>query len=341
MGERQYQLCNYTLPNGVVLGNNMATSISLLNGTVETILETDAIDDLQAFDVSLDTSVQMDSSPSLGGFNIVGFTNHYVQNITGTTFKPFATECKLDFCVKLLKTSTSFGNQQDSVSETWQQAITNKSSNRNTTFLDLPSQFLPLNASIGNSFMIDGSFLQGLEQTQLVSETNSVTGNCNFSESIGYSCSSDYVEGIQRAQDYNVYIENVATYLTDTMRQTAPANASDERYIGTAVQQIVVWRVRWPWIIVPALLLLISIVLFILTILSQSSPTPVPWKSDPLALLYCHVDERIAEIFDSSRGDLDQALRKLKNERGVLENRENGWTIGSSSNITDTESHGQ
>jgi hypothetical protein len=303
----------------------MAKSIATLNGTNGS---SGHLEGFQALDLSL---VDLGSLTLGGSFNVVGFTNRYLNDPSGTIFELFATECQLSFCVKLLSTSTSLGNQHTVVTNTWNSSAPGNSLEE-LTFPGVPSQYLPRDELLNNTYQIGTGALIAAGQEGL----GVLNGTCDFSEGLGYSCSSDYLEGIIKAQDYNDYIENIATYLTNTMRQTAPTNSSDPRYDGTAVQQIVVWYVRWPWIIFPALLLLISMTVFIVAVIMQASPTPAPWKADPFALLSCHVDERIDKILYLSKGNLEEARKKLKHERGVLEYRGNRWTIASLSNRNDT-----
>ena len=65
----------------------------------------------------------------------------------------------------------------------------------------------------------------------------------------------------------------------------------EERYKGTASE--LGYEVRWPWITLPALLVLLSTMILIVTIINTQRSDINAWRSSPLALVFMDVDPLI------------------------------------------------
>lgn len=74
---------------------------------------------------------------------------------------------------------------------------------------------------------------------------------------------------------------NIASSMTSAMM-----NNADDPLVGIGYSEEVYIRVRWPWLILPAALVLSTMALLILVMVKSSSSRVVLWKSSLLALMF-------------------------------------------------------
>lgn len=123
-------------------------------------------------------------------------------------------------------------------------------------------------------------------------------GSINVSSTDGGTYPNDLMRGIWNGTtDPKAWIQDVATSMTNVIRSNSSLWQRDE-YNGEQYELAV--RVRWLWIILPATLVLSSIV-FMTTVMIRTVHSPVrSWKGSPLTML----------LFD-----LDIAIRNVASER--------------------------
>ena len=112
--------------------------------------------------------------------------------------------------------------------------------------------------------------------------------------------SSDVIEAIWTSTgDLDKWIKTVATSLTNAIRadkingnQDAALNAvQDAFYNGQAYQ--LGYDVRWPWIILPVVLVVWSLIILVITMIKTARSSVRAWKGSPLAILFMDVDDQI------------------------------------------------
>lgn len=148
--------------------------------------------------------------------------------------------------------------------------------------------------------------------------SGSSQGPYKIHKTLGESRSSNTV-GSQSTRSLRQRIESIANALTNYGLQTT--NDTIRGYAYTEESYV---RVRWQWLILPALLELVSVVLLILTIIySRREDVPL-WKSSILALMYHGVEGlRGQETLATERLSGMELIAKttdvrlIKNEDGV------------------------
>ena len=112
--------------------------------------------------------------------------------------------------------------------------------------------------------------------------------------------SSGYMEGIwDTSADLDGWIHNLASSMINVIRTYN--QSPDDLYKGTGYQLGI--EVNWPWIALPAVLVVSSLVTLVITILRTARSPVEAWKGSPLVLLLMNVDENIRW---RASGDMDR-----------------------------------
>ena len=188
----------------------------------------------------------------------------------------------------------------------------------NFTFRDLPAEMEQRHDSQFNVTFISANAFTVLMRSVFFGEVI-LTSN-------GMNASNDLIQAIWNATtgDLDAWIKNVALSMTNALREFNPA--PDDMYNGTGYQ--LGTQVRWRWIILPAVLVLSSLLILIVTIVKTARSPVQAWKGSPLALLFTDVDQDIrkgAEGRMEVYQGLEDSVGKIK---VMMKNDENGnWAF--------------
>ena len=125
--------------------------------------------------------------------------------------------------------------------------------------------------------------------------------------------SSDFTLAIWNATstDPDASMKNVAHSMTNALRAFDPISNDLYSYNGTGYQPGV--QVRWRRIILPAVLVMSSLLILIVTIVKTARSPVQAWKGSPLALLLIDVDQdmrkRVEGRMDTSDGLKDSVSK--------------------------------
>jgi hypothetical protein len=197
-------------------------------------------------------------------------------------------ECAMWICIKAFDVVTANGHQTQTVS---------------TTFSDINSA-LPLEAGgvvSGENFTFPPLPANMSGTTPDTNYTVSSFASVALSDYLGplfngtvflsqeyNSPSSDAIEALWNGtNDMNAWMSNLAQSMTNIIRSTTQADRAV--YDGSASQVGV--HIRWPWIALPASMVLASLV-FLIVIIIETARSPIEaWKGSPLAYLVFGVDQ--------------------------------------------------
>ena len=115
-----------------------------------------------------------------------------------------------------------------------------------------------------------------------MSEAFTGSGGIN-SPSLGSAFSSDIIHALYDTKNYSKSIENLATSMTNNIRQQNDSGSSP--FEGVAYKTETYVQVRWAWFAYPATVLALSLLFLLGTILESRSRDILIWKSSNLALL--------------------------------------------------------
>lgn len=271
---------------------------------------------------------------------------------------PTAQECGLWLCLQSTKTQTINGSQSETILASADQVTTTMLPTLlgAGVFTDLPSNF----TSSPDFFETDGfgyidSFSQpifcGTEVGIIDSNLNEGTGTATLFNGDGHVkfeqpqnfIGSPLMQKVNQqlnttTGDLNPWIQQIAKSLTNSLRSnnagmTAKGNVT---FAGTVETAEAVFEIRWAWLILPIVMVLLSSLFLILTIM-QSIRAHVPaWKGSPLALLFCRVDDEVSQMAETSLDRADDVVEKVRGTPIALYREESGrWLFGPPTNSSD------
>ena len=100
------------------------------------------------------------------------------------------------------------------------------------------------------------------------------------------------IDGKTMGQDLRGY-DHILDNPTNGSNSTANPQPQDLPYAGTALSSEAFFHVRWAWLVLPALLVILAPIFLLITIW-QSMRDKVPvWGEAPLALIHCGADDNV------------------------------------------------
>ena len=252
---------------------------------------------------------QKGSNLYISNFEVVGglANSSGLESVPWPNSSTVASECALWMCVQAFEMSMVNADQTQVVMQEFSQI---KNANTvlvdgglfdNITFQDIPSTMNP---------RPDGNYTVGTGAYWAFQYYLSPT----FSGSVSLRAeskvsSSDVIEAIwSSTADLDKWIKTVATSLTNAIRadktngnQNVTLDAvQDAFYNGQAYQ--LGYDVRWPWIILPVVLVVWSLIILATTMIKTARSPVRAWKGSPLAMLFMDVDDQIKK---AAIGQLD------------------------------------
>lgn len=274
----------------------------------------------------------------------LGYINNTIANLTvlGST-EPSAYECTLFWCVQEIKASVSDGEYHENVLTTWSDAsLHNLGCDPNSHPYCEPTDLLGSDkfSLIGypdNSTHSAPTFSLGIA-TQVAFGTylrKLFTGNVTSTETaqdLGFS--SDFMGALVPSRSSGAsdsgttltnvpeLIRNLSQTMTTRMRQSAVSDPAAQ-ILGDAYALQVFVQVRWGWLTLPLVLLLLTFYFLLASIRESKKANVMPWKSSSIALLFHGLAEdrrevgrwveRRAELHEIAEG---MEVQLVKTERG-------------------------
>lgn len=223
-------------------------------------------------------------------FDLVGASyGSLVQGFDPHTAR--ASECAMWFCIKAYDTVTVAGHQVQIAAHT----VSNIDATPltgifdNYTFPALPAN---MNPTPGVNYSIRLSAQQSYHSTFYKMFNGTATLDISAS-----SANSDTADAIWSASaDLDPWMQQVALSMSNGLRTFGTQPYQDNppelsQYNGTGYQLGV--SVRWPWIILPAIMVLLSIVLLIIVMIQTARSPLAAWKGSPLVYLLFDVEQEV------------------------------------------------
>ena len=219
-----------------------------------------------------------------------------------------AWECALWMCVQAFKVTTTSSTQTQipiqnfsTIANQTHDLFTDASFDKIDTFENLTFAPLPPSMNPAPQSQYQFSIQSALTMSSYL--TSAIKGNGGADLRV-VSYSSDTTQAIANATtgSLDAWIKNLATSMTNVLRTSTsqaggfdvPVDATpstDAVYSGAGYQLAV--QIRWPWIVLPALLVLLSLVVLLTTIVRTSLGSIGAWRGSPLVFLFFEVDAGI------------------------------------------------
>ena len=259
-------------------------------------------------------------------FDIIGSTANFAAWPNSSII---ASECALWMCVQAFETSMINTHQIETVGQEFSQvAAAINPNDSNLYFLDIPST---MNPRPGAGFLFHIPNLSAL-QGYLYHMFN---GTMTYLLRNGTSSTSDVVDAVWNSTgDLDKWIKTVAASLTDSIRSSKPyptqnatlIAAQDAFYNGTGYQ--LGYDVRWPWVVLPTVLVVSSVVILVATIIKTANSPVGGWKGSPLALLFMEVDPQLEKDAVGQLDVYNGISRSVGKTKVVLESDQKGeWCL--------------
>lgn len=231
-----------------------------------------------------------------------------------------ASQCALWMCVNVIETDVSSGVQNQTIAS----SVSRMTSEEHIKQDNLTWHF-DMSGTL-QSDQYDGLYVADTNTYQFLLEAlQAVVNGTVISDGGGYLTSQDSVLGIWNGTtDLDQWIDNLAVTLTNYVRTANPAR--DPRYDGTAYQ--LGYRIQWYWIIPPAIMVAMSVLLLALVMQRTVSSEVSSWKASPLTLLLLDVDGAIKkDALDLRWPDVANGAECGIGDRSVVLKREKdgGW----------------
>lgn len=189
-----------------------------------------------------------------------------------------AWECVLSYCVNTYLASVTDGDIKQRVEETWRNNSASYSQGSDLIY-NPPQSIINITAN-ASMFMV--ASLAASAMNSFMSETFTGSGGINSSSS-GSAFSSDVIHALYDTKNYSQSIENLATSMTNNIRQQNDSGSSP--FEGVAYRTETYVHVRWAWFAYPATVLALSLLYLFGTIMESRNRDILIWKSSNLALL--------------------------------------------------------
>ena len=214
----------------------------------------------------------------------------------GLLTESLAAECGLWYCLQAHNISVTRGEVSDKIVETWSNAGVDQNefgSNTNVTFVDVPK-----------SFNLESKVEYGLGPMQMYamrSHTNKTfVGNVTSDGTVGVVvASSDYAEGMHASfHDLDKWMDRLTLSMSNEIRynhgnESRSPQAEDKPYMVTVYRNQVTVVVRWPWLIYPMVLIVISVGVMVYEMVVTEFGGARPWKQDDYLKMCLVLDDEI------------------------------------------------
>jgi hypothetical protein len=297
-GFEEVAYCNYTLPNGLSLDGNPShdmTFITLSGNRSDSVFARDAstlsvMSAIQAEWLSLDN-----------------------PNVSGFKPNPRATECHLNYCLQKLNTTVTKGVIEEDVVDTYRTIVVSDYVDDNSVNYVPPKTFTGAAQSPDpQTDYYQGSAILAMRKWFAAFWHGSLT-YAHDTRVIG----SDIASMTERLTitEFQHMFGSIAKSMTIAVR-TIPRESNEDPRAATesqALQDVPHVHVRWAWIALPAILVVLAFILLVSTAIDTEREGALLWKGSSLAP-FCHPlarDARDAVVDITSPREMLKVAEKL------------------------------
>lgn len=209
--------------------------------------------------------------------SVFRFSSLFAKNTNGSNDIQ-AWECTMSYCVNTYFASVADGDIEQRVDKSWRNNSATHSQDSDLIY-NPPQSMMNVKAN-DSTFKVDHLAAQAMNS--FMSETFTGSGGINSSSS-GSAFSSDVIHALYETTNYSKRIENLATSMTNNIRQQNDSGSSP--FEGVAYKTETYVHVRWAWFAYPATVLAMSLLYLLGTIIESRKRDILIWKSSNLALL--------------------------------------------------------
>ena len=246
--------------------------------------------------------------------SVVQFSS-LISKTMNNTDDTSAWECAMYYCVNEYSASVTDGAIHQQISQTW----------RNDSAAASVDSDLWYRPPFANDSAFQVNSLAAKALNEFMSTTFTGSGGIN-STTLGSAFSSDVIHALYETVNYSHRIENLATSMTNNIRQQNDGSSSP--YEGLAYKTETYVKVRWAWFAYPATLVVASLLYLLGTIIESAYRDVAIWKSNNMVMLFHGQrmgldDPRYVPVTTVSRMKEQYADIKV----GLVETESDGWKL--------------
>jgi hypothetical protein len=297
-GFEEVSYCNLTLPNGLSLDANPShdkTTITLSGNRSDSVYAKDAST------LSVMSVIQAEWVPSDN------------PNVSAFKPKPKATECHLNYCLQKLNTTVTKGVIKEDVLDTYRTIVVTDYVDDNSVTYVPPKTFTGAEHSPDPQFdYYQGSVILPMRQWFAAFWRGSLT-YAEETRVIGSDVAA--MTEMLTINEFQHMFSSIAKSMTNAIRTIPRLDNPDPRAPtqSLALQDVPHVAVRWPWIILPAILVVLAFILLVSTAIDTEREGALLWKGSSLAP-FCHPlarDARDAVVDITSPREMLKVAEKL------------------------------
>ena len=307
-------LCQYTLPSGETA--NLTNTAEVGEGiSFQVFPSTGSFYNRKRTDILYVANFEVVGAPNN---SIVTWLPQIDENNT------VAAECALWMCIQAYQTEQVDAAQTQTVVGEYYTVDNSSASNdyvSNITFVNVPSD---LNTMSSSAYKVYNPAAMALNQ---YFETI-FNGTLQLNEEAQLP-SSDMIAGIWNSStDLDTWIKSIAAGISSVIRESdTQTPAESKSYQGTGSQ--LGYDVRWPWIILPAFCVALSLIILVVIIIRTAKSPVRAWKGSALAFLFTDIDPELRRQVGGSMDEFGGIERVAGKTSVMLEDRGYGlsWNI--------------
>jgi hypothetical protein len=210
--------------------------------------------------------------------SIIQFSS-LISKTTDNSDDTTAWECAMFYCINTYSAKVTDGMIQQQVTNTWRNDSATHFQSSDLIY-NPPSQVINITAN-ASTFKVAN--LAAKAMNTFMSSTFTGSGGINGTLT-GSAFSSDVVQALYETTDYSYRIANLATSMTNNIRQQNDSGSSP--FKGQAFRTEAYVRVRWAWFSYPAIVIVSSLLYLLGTILETTYRDVAIWKSSNMAMIF-------------------------------------------------------
>ena len=230
-------------------------------------------------------------------------------------------ECVLSYCVNIYHASVTNGNIEQRIEESWRNNSASHSQGADLIYRP-PRSIINITAN-ASTFKV--AILAAKAMNEFMSSTFTGSGVINLSGPSS-AFSSDVIHALYNTRSYSKSIENLATSMTNNIRQQNDSGSSP--FEGIAYQTETFVHVRWVWFAYPATVLALSLLYLLGTIIESRNRDVLIWKSSSLALLLHGQGLQLSKSDHVPINTLSEMTEMAKDlEIELIQSSDEGWKL--------------
>jgi hypothetical protein len=228
-----------------------------------------------------------------------------------------ATTCSLWACVQAHDIEIKDGKQTSRPVKTWAEGTwgLEYATIRNFNFTDIPVDF-----------NVESGTVYGFDSTVSLPTTGLLSGTVTDDRRGNFRFDTVEIQAIwTAAHDLPAFYGNLSLSLSNWMRQAGTVTVN-ERYAGQALAPEVYFEAHFLWLIFPASLVTLSVLLLVVSIVQTYRHKVPAWKDNALSAIFVNVEPCHSEDIGTDL-EIEKVAKQIRERKVKLSDDSYGWVL--------------